>query len=284
MIGHKRIVAFTGIAASSGGIGSSDADVAAWLNAGGNLAVTQADANTITTMVTGIKSDLGVSGQTLAQAGFDRFWIHGFCRNATGAQIDLVARSSFVIAGHAPTFTSQAGYTGDAASTYVDTNWMPSTGPNYVQNSASLMVYVQTMDAVNAFHTQAGVDSGAGASKTAINKSSNTQINWGVNNGNITTTTTVGARRYCVERSDANTITLYSNGSSVGSSGATASGAPSASNLAMLANNSNGTIQFFTSSTIAVLYTGKSFGATGVSNIDTRIHTCGNTLNATNFP
>ena len=45
---------------------------------------------------------------------------------------------------NAPTFTANEGFTGDGAADYIDCNWNPSVnGVNYVQNSASQIIYIR---------------------------------------------------------------------------------------------------------------------------------------------
>jgi len=46
---------------------------------------------------------------------------------------------------NAPTFTANEGFTGNGTTQYIDCNWNPSTnGINYVQNSASQIIYIRT--------------------------------------------------------------------------------------------------------------------------------------------
>jgi len=62
----------------------------------------------------------------------------------------------------APTFTALEGFTGDGSADYIDCNWNPSSdGVNYVQNSASIGVYVRT-DAVGIMSDIGSHDTGSG--------------------------------------------------------------------------------------------------------------------------
>jgi hypothetical protein len=109
---------------------------------------------------------------------------------------------------------------------------------------------------------------------------------WAVNDTNNTNTvTTVSplAGRWCGERSGAGATQLYYNGSSVGA-GVNASGALDSQNVVALAENNAGSTSFQTQSTLAVMYWATGLGATNVAAVDARIHTCGNTINAPNFP
>ena len=54
---------------------------------------------------------------------------------------------------NAPTFTALEGFTGNGTTQYIDCNWNPSVnGVNYVQNSASMIIYVRTNIAADGQH------------------------------------------------------------------------------------------------------------------------------------
>ena len=56
-------------------------------------------------------------------------------KNPTGTKATLV---------NSPTFTSNAGFTGNGTSSYIDTNYNPSGSLNYKLNDASRYIYVKT--------------------------------------------------------------------------------------------------------------------------------------------
>lgn len=56
-------------------------------------------------------------------------------KNPSGAKASLIA---------SPTFTSNAGFTGNGTSSYIDTNYSPVGAGNYLQNNASRYAYLKT--------------------------------------------------------------------------------------------------------------------------------------------
>ena len=87
-------------------------------------------------------------GSDLAE--FDRLYIHGLS-NSIAARTSFVNPSSTIITEvNAPTFTANRGYQGNGATSYLNTNFTPSTqGVKYTQNSASLFIYSRTNVAAN---------------------------------------------------------------------------------------------------------------------------------------
>lgn len=74
--------------------------------------------------------------------GKDREWL-GASENATQATIDLVNLQSAT--NNSMTFVAGHGYTGNAASSYIDTNYIPSTGGgNFALNNNEMHVYLAT--------------------------------------------------------------------------------------------------------------------------------------------
>ena len=56
-----------------------------------------------------------------------------------------------------PTFTAYEGFTGNGTTQYIDCNWNPAAnGVNYVQNSASMIIYVRTNVAAAGWHGTIG--------------------------------------------------------------------------------------------------------------------------------
>ena len=87
-------------------------------------------------------------GSDLAE--FDRLYIHGLS-NSIAARTSFVNPSSTIITEvNAPTFTSNRGYQGNGTTSYLNTNFTPSTqAVKYTQNSASLFIYSRTDIAAN---------------------------------------------------------------------------------------------------------------------------------------
>lgn len=78
-------------------------------------------------------------------AELDRLWIHA-SENKQGARISLVNPSSTAITEvNSPTWTQYQGYNGDGVTSYLNSNFTPSTnGIKFLQNSASFFSYVRT--------------------------------------------------------------------------------------------------------------------------------------------
>lgn len=111
---------------------------------GGSL--TNDEKTYINTFITALGSDF---------AEFDRLWIHGLS-NSVAARTSLANPTSTIItAVNSPTFTASQGYTGNGSTSYLNTNYNPTTnGVKYTLNSASLYVYSRTN--LNSFKIDIG--------------------------------------------------------------------------------------------------------------------------------
>ncbi len=88
------------------------------------------------TLVNNLIVDLKADG---VWTKLDRLWLFAM-ENSTGALVDIVA-DSLATAVSSPTFTADAGYTGNGSS-HIDSNFDPSTaGGNFAQNSACLFAW-----------------------------------------------------------------------------------------------------------------------------------------------
>jgi len=78
-------------------------------------------------------------------AEFDRLWIHGLA-NSIAARTSLAnPTSTMITAVNSPTFTASQGYNGNGTSSYLNTNYNPTTnGVKYTLDSASLYIYSRT--------------------------------------------------------------------------------------------------------------------------------------------
>ena len=113
----------------------------------------------ITGTMNGANSGSGACGSLL-----DALYI--FATNtATTANLNLCGTSYTITPTSSPTFTADQGYTGNAATSFLNTNFNPSTAttPNFVQNSASLGAYILT----NRTTTQTYASIGNGATPYA---------------------------------------------------------------------------------------------------------------------
>ena len=76
---------------------------------------------------------------------FDRLWIFGLS-DSIAARTSLVNPTSKMITEvNSPTFTASKGYTGNGSTSYLNTNYNPSTqGVKYTLNNASGLAYLST--------------------------------------------------------------------------------------------------------------------------------------------
>ena len=90
-----------------------------------------------------INTFIGALGTDFAE--FDRLWIHGLS-NSVAARTSLVnPTSTMITAVNSPTFTANQGYNGNGTNSYLNTNYNPTTqGVKFTRNSASLGFYCLT--------------------------------------------------------------------------------------------------------------------------------------------
>jgi hypothetical protein len=123
----------------------------------------------------------------------DTFYVLA-AHDAASARLNWVSTSFNLTAVNSPTFVANQGYTGDGATSYLDTGFNPSTaGGHYAQNDSHMGVYVGTnisaaTGSVNdcghssaMIHSRAGANIGAKANNTTSDApaiSNNTSIGW----------------------------------------------------------------------------------------------------------
>ena len=98
---------------------------------GGSL--TNAELSALSTFESSVGSDM---------AEFDRLWIHGLSNQVAARTSFVNPTSALITEVNSPTFTPFVGYTGNGSTSYLDTNFNPSTnGIKYTLNNASHGVY-----------------------------------------------------------------------------------------------------------------------------------------------
>jgi hypothetical protein len=179
-------------------------------------------------------------------SSLDRLWLFA-AENSTQALVDLVTRST-ATAVNSPTFTAMQGYAGNGSTSYINTSYNPSVGPQYTQNSAHYAVWQRignstvgqngwtgATTAPNIFYK--GISGGgAGAGQININGS-------GVGGLSQTVGHLMGSRL-------SGTTTIYASGVSAGTDSGATSAITSAVSWVCAANNSGavynpGNGQFF---------------------------------------
>ncbi len=183
-----------------------DADAVAWaaavIAAGGTVSGTRK--GLVDTLIKALKS-----------AGLwtklDRLWLFA-AENQTAALIDLVARAT-ATAVNSPGFTVDRGFNSDGSTSYVDTNYNPSTaGGNFALNAASFGGRSQASSGVATFL-------GSPGTSLALINLATSSFTAEINDATAITGSTPGYGRigFCaVNRSGASARQTYYNGADVG--------------------------------------------------------------------
>ncbi len=196
----------------------------------------------------------------------DCLWIRA-AHDSQAALLDW-KRLSDSTAVNSPTFTTDRGFTGDGSTSYINTNFTPSTdGVNYTQNSACMGAYLNAgTDAASTSKNAMGVlstgvyfyiwpwysaSAGSGV-RARINNAANTT------KGTITTAFGLTS----ANRSGASAVELYRNGSSLGTSTEASVGAPPKDVFELGYNNNNTGLSGANDYRIAASFVGGSLTST----------------------
>lgn len=209
---------------------------------------------------------------------FDLFYVPCNDGSSSFGSINWVSPSTYQLAlsgGTPPTWTSNEGYVG-SSNGHIDTGWKPSSnGVNYVQNSASVLVYnFNDLAATNS--TLFGWQGATSSGRTILAPENADQtVTWQINQSGLLTASgsnnnSVGL--YHLDRSSSSLQELYKDGSLLLSDTAGTSGIANL-NAYLLAANNNGSVGARgTGRKLSVFATGASL-RTYVSSIDTIIST-----------
>jgi hypothetical protein len=161
-----------------------------------------------------------------------------------------------------PTFTANLGFTGNGTSSYLNTNWEPSTkGVNFTQDNAACFTYLGLDLAVNST-----VDYGSNASTptrtiTQTTRTTADGLNLLLNTGTFTAMTNTNAIGfYHNKRTSSTAIALIKDGVVVSTQSQTSSGIPPL-NVYLLARNNAGTAGNFSANRMGVFGAGASLNA-----------------------
>ncbi len=245
---------------------SYDASTTAWINAvvaaGGSVSDTQKAR--VDALIVSLKSDAIFTN-------LDRLWLYGGESSVKQAGIDIINLGTHTIYG-TPTLSAY-GYTGDSGSSSgIDTLLVPSAGGiNYVQDSASYGVYVQTHNGDGT--TLMGV---VATTHAYFNPQSATAPRFYMNSGTFqdpTSTTVVGFNM--ATRTGANDVAFYHNGSSIFTNNANASVGVPTQSFGVFARHDGSGNNFSgnTDSLISAVWFGSGLNSTKVGNLATRINT-----------
>lgn len=113
---------------------------------------------------------------------------------------------------NSPTFTSNGGFIGNGTSSYIDTNFNPSTsGVNYTLNNAGRYFYLKTISTLGTFYE--GLSASAnGNGMSSSNLASNThRINQSTNNLNSTVNSFNNIGFKSIHRNSSTNVELFQN-------------------------------------------------------------------------
>lgn len=235
------------------------------INRGGSL--TANEITYLTTFETSMGSDL---------AEFDRLWIHGLSNEIAAKTSFVNPASTIVTAVNSPTFTPGLGYQGDGTTSYLNTNFTPSTqAVKYTQSSASIFVYSLT----NTIGNYVDVGIVAGTNKSFLytrytNGSAYYPVNMNTSIGSpfFTLTNSLG---FYVGNLNSTTLSLNKNGAQLVSTTITPVAVPTVP-FYLLAYNSTGTPEARSINQISV--SGMGSGIVNQSNFYNSIQTLGTSL------
>lgn len=187
----------------------------------------------------------------------DVFWVFATDGDSNFSTINWKAPTLFQCTPvFSPTHTTNAGWAGNASTSYLNTGWDASNnGVNYLLNTCSYGCYV------NSNNNDAGNDMGANSAGFTNSMSLSTRNgsnNLGVRindatTGTITNSSSIGF--YIVQRSASNARQVLKNNSSI-LSGTTASTSRTAADLYIGALNNNGAATSFTAKQIGCAFAG----------------------------
>lgn len=237
----------------SGFVGGFDADYQAVLNRGTTLGYSLPTGTALSsgdTLVRDLKS-AGVWDK------LDLFYVFATNGDSDFATLNWKTPASFQATKvNAPTFTSLEGFTGDGATSYLNTNWNPTdNGLNYVQNSASFGFYARQICSASdarigsrvAFNNKMSYDFGT----VSFQINQNTQDSFAGNNSS-------GLRH--INRSGSASAQRYINGSINGTT-STLSSSPNNFDFYLLAINSGGSALLFSNNQLSIAFAGADLSA-----------------------
>lgn len=173
----------------------------------------------------------------------DSFRVYATNGSSSYALIDW-KRLVLCTAVNSPTFTTNVGYKGDGTSSYIDSNFTPSTnGVNYTLNSASIFAYVSSVRTSGQIQAYQGLFFGTSwillsASTASLGESYVNSMS-GVNNGSS------GIGFQIVNRTNSTTQNVYYQGNLQGTNSSSASISLPTGSIWDFAANNNSTGTFF---------------------------------------
>ena len=188
----------------------------------------------------------------------DRMWIMA-ADNQQNARVSIINPTSTQITEvNSPTWTKDQGYTGNGTSSYLNTNWNPSTqGVQYTLNSASVGLYTRNAPATGAGTAICG--NGVGSNFSALLIINRLSLDdFILNSATVSTKTAKGAAGlYSANRTSSTVVSPYYNGSLyAGGSFVQASTSVQSINVFVGAFNSNGVAAGWVTNQVSMFFAG----------------------------
>ncbi len=196
-------------------------------------------------------------------------------QDATTARLNLIQNSANPTLVSTPTFTADRGYAGNGTTTYLNSQFNPSTfGGQFTQNSASLAVWDRTIGAAAGLFAQMGATDGSTNTDFFIRLTGDLadfRMNAAIGATYPTNTTTDGF--FVGNRSSSTAVQQYRNGAAMTAIGAVTSGAPPNLNFFVCGRNNSAAFDRGTTDQIAAYAIGGSLSSTDVTNFYNRMQT-----------
>jgi hypothetical protein len=204
---------------------------------------------------------------------FDWFYIFA-TNNTTTALLNLISTNFTGTTHGTVSFSADHGFTGDGSTFYIDTGWKTTNGTNYVQNSAVFGVYDLTNSTTGDGSFIIGQDAGANYDvRLAILTVGNllqADANDTVSNSLSIAAQSQRQGSFGVIRTGSAAEAVYKNGSLL-TSGTAVSGALSAFNVFIFANNS-GVAGAFSTDQLSAAFAGGGMTAVQLQQVQSRIN------------
>jgi hypothetical protein len=205
---------------------------------------------------------------------FDFVWFTA-APSVAKAVIPVIGSSAFpltLVGG--VNFTANRGFTGNGTTGYLDTNFPPSSGVNFIQDSACLCAYTINSRAVVSTGALMGANTNGAARPNYIVPYNTGGAFGACNSSAITYAASPNANGFWhVNRSGANSNQMYRNGSSVATA-ATSSATRATSSFVILADRqgASAAVTDFSIDTVSAVLIGASLDATQSANLSTAVN------------
>jgi len=257
-VGAIGVVSPASIGIGGGGGGGYDSSAAA-LIAAFSTPATSARMSAINSLIVALKS-AGVWTK------LDILYVLA-AHDAQAGRLNWKVPASFALVEvNSPTFTTDQGYAGNGTTSYLNTQFTPSTnGVNLTQNSATIGVWSRTAAAQGA--STFGNATGTGSLLVAP-RITGDNFNYRVNQTTTAATAnTDGSGHYAASRSASNATQGYKNGATAGSAGSVASAA-----LPSVALNIGRVASGFSDAQVAAAYAGGNLTSTEHANLHSALN------------